>query len=241
MSDAIVANSSAVRDEVVGGEGADERKLRVIRNGVEIPPAVDAATRLALRTELGIPPGTLAVGTVANLLPGKGHDLLLEAVRRVASERADAQFFLVGDGYLRPALERRASELGIADRVRFVGSVLDATRLLPAFDIAAHASLAEGLPNAVLEAAAAGLPIVATAAGGTGEIIRDGETGLLAPTGDAAALALGIARLAGSSELRARLGEAARAHATAAFGMERFVREFADLYLELAGRRAMVR
>jgi glycosyltransferase involved in cell wall biosynthesis len=239
MSDAIVANSPQVRDEVARSEGRAERKVRVIRNGVAIPPPVDAATRAARRAELGLAPEAVVIGCVANLLPDKGHDVVIEAAARVAGEGSAVQFVLVGDGFRRPVLERLASTLRVADRVHFVGSVPEATRLLPAFDMLVHASLAEGLPNAVLEAAAAGLAIIATPAGGTVEIVRDGETGLVVPSGDAAAVAAGIARLAESPELRRRLGAAARARASSTFGMDRFAREFADLYLELAARRGL--
>jgi L-malate glycosyltransferase len=238
-SDAIVANSPQVRDAVVQREGADPAMVRVIRNGVEIPRPASAADRARARAELGMPGDALVIGTVANLLPGKGHDELLEAAARVVTAVPAARFVLVGDGLLRPALESRAARLGISGQVVFAGSVPQATDVLPAFDILAHPSLAEGMPNAILEAAAAGLPIAATRAGGTLEIVRDGETGLLVPPGDAEALAAAIVRLSAEPRLRGELGAAARQLATATFGMDRFAGEFAELYRELGRRRGI--
>jgi glycosyltransferase involved in cell wall biosynthesis len=121
--------------------------------------------------------------------------------------------------------------------VTLTGDVLDARPLHGAFDLFASASVAEGLPNSILEAAAAGVAIVATAAGGTVEIVADGSTGILVPVEDGAALEAALIRLAEDPALRSRLGAAARDHVSAAFGVDRFVRETADLYEEMALRK----
>jgi glycosyltransferase involved in cell wall biosynthesis len=139
----------------------------------------------------------------------------------------------VGDGPERAVVERLVRDGGL-DRVRFLGTVADARTLYPGFDVLVSASDAEGLPNVVLEGAAAGLPIVATAAGGTGEIVVDGQTGLLVPVGDPDRLADAVLRVLGDHDLGDRLGGAARDHAVAAFGVDRFVAETAALYEEMA-------
>jgi glycosyltransferase involved in cell wall biosynthesis len=110
-----------------------------------------------------------------------------------------------------------------------------------AFDLVAQASRSEGLPNVLLEAAAAGCPIVATDAGGSREIVVDGRTGLLVPTGDVEALAEALGRAIDDPELRRRIGVAARAHVAGSFGMDRFAREYGDLYEELAAARDLRR
>jgi glycosyltransferase involved in cell wall biosynthesis len=116
--------------------------------------------------------------------------------------------------------------------------VLDVEPLYPAFDVVVQGSIREGLPNGLLEAGAAGRAIVATAAGGTPEIVIDGQTGLLVPVNEPAALAGAIRRVATDLTLRERLGGAAREHVESVFGMERFVAEFASLYETLvAGKR----
>jgi glycosyltransferase involved in cell wall biosynthesis len=132
-------------------------------------------------------------------------------------------------------VECLARAVGI-DRVRFLGTVADARSLYPGFDVLVSASDAEGLPNVVLEAAAAGRPIVATAAGGTGEIVTDGATGLLVPVGDTEGIAAAILRVLDDPGFGEQLGRFARDHAATAFGVDRFVAETGALYEEMAKR-----
>ena len=132
-------------------------------------------------------------------------------------------------------MEALVTQLGI-DRVRFLGAVPDARQLYPGFDVLLSASDAEGLPNAVLEAAAAACPIVATDAGGTREIVDDGLTGLLAPVGDVAGLSAALTRVFQDPDLATRLAGAARAHVARIFGADRFVAETAALYDEMMAR-----
>jgi glycosyltransferase involved in cell wall biosynthesis len=127
--------------------------------------------------------------------------------------------------------------MGLQERVRLTGSMPDPARLYGAFDLVAQASRSEGLPNALLEASMAGLPIVATDVGGTAEVVLDGVTGLLVGSDDVDALGRGLRRLASDVGLRARLGAAAHEHATNRFGMDRFVAQFADLYRTLVAAR----
>jgi glycosyltransferase involved in cell wall biosynthesis len=234
LTDAVVANSHQAARHAIANHRVDPRKVRVIHNGVEAIPEATDAVRRAIRRELAIADDDIAIGCVANLLPVKRHDLLVEAFAAAIRGGPSARLVLVGEGPLRPMLERQIRELGIGERVRLHGSVPDARRIIPAFDVVVQASDREGLPNALLEAAAGGRPIVATDAGGTSEIIPDETTGILVPVGDAGALTAEIRRLVGDVDLRQRMGRAARAHAEGAFGMDRFVNEFASLYEELA-------
>ncbi len=172
------------------------------------------------------------IGCVSNLKQGKGIEDLLEAFALLA-DRDPVRLVLVGDGPRRAQLMDQAERLAVSDRVRFHGLDADPSRLLPGMDLFVHPSESEGLPNAVLEAAAAGLPIVATAAGGTPEIVSDGETGALVPVGDVAAMASAIEALRGDPDRRTRLGAAARHHVRATYGMDRFIAETAALYERL--------
>lgn len=138
---------------------------------------------------------------------------------------------------MRPALEQQVREFGLESRVRLHGTELNPELLYPAFDLAVRASSREGLPNALLEAGAAGRPMLATAAGGSDEIVIDGRTGLLVPVDDGAALAEAIRRAVSDAGLRQRLGRAAREHVATTFGMDRFVAEFAVLYEEQVAAR----
>jgi glycosyltransferase involved in cell wall biosynthesis len=236
-TDAVVANSQSAAAYAVTSHRTDPRRLHVIRNGVEPAAPWSVAERDAKRASMGALAGDVLIGCVANLRVEKRHDALLTTFSELLRELPGLRLILVGDGPCRPDIERRIQALGIGERVHLCGNVPDARPLYPAFDIVVQASESEGMPNAVLEAAAAGRPIVATAAGGTVEIVTDGETGLLVPVDDIGALGSGIRRLVLDDDLRGRVGEAARTRTESMFGMERFVREFAELYEALFQNR----
>ncbi len=235
-SDVIVANSRIILEHVVQQEHMDRSKLRMIHNGVEIPRTMSDEDRLQLRDGWGIGPSDVLVGCVSNYRAGKALDRLIRTVVEAHAVDSRIRLVLIGHGPLREELQALIGQLGAERVVALGGHSPDAAWLCQAFDIFAHASDAEGLPNAVLEAAAAARPIVATAAGGTGEIVQDGRTGILVPVGDSLSLGQGILRLAADDILRARLGAAALEHANREFGMDRFVEETAALYEELVVR-----
>jgi glycosyltransferase involved in cell wall biosynthesis len=235
-SDAFVANSYAVAEDVARRERIPRDRIRVIHNGVELPEPLDEAARSAIRAGWGVPDDARVIGVVGTFKPGKGQDRIVRVMPGILASVPDARLVLLGDGPTRSAVSALASSLGIVGRVVDVGQVPDARPLYAAFDLAVSASDAEGLPNAVLEAAAAGTAVVATDAGGTREIVTDGETGILVPVGDDDALGREVARLLARPDERARLGAAARDHAATAFGVDRFVRETLELYERLAAR-----
>ena len=232
-SDAIVANSRYVLDDVVRREGIDADSIRIIRNGVEIPPPMSPEHRAELRARWGFKPGHVVVGCVANYRPGKGLEHLIEVAGALRTRSPNARYVLVGDEQL-PVLQPLVTSLGLESVVALHGPEPDARALYGAFDVVAQASVAEGLPNAVLEGAAAGRAIVATAAGGTPEIVINGRTGLLVPIGDRDRFEAALLDLICDPDLRDRLGSGARDHAIAEFGMDRFVDETAALYTALA-------
>ena len=239
QSDLIFANAEAVADDVAAREGVDRASIRIIRNGVLIPDPMPAEERRAQRAGWGAADDDLVVGYVGSMRPGKGHVRIVAAMPDLIRQVPNARLVLVGGGPERPVIERRIAELGVGDRVTLTGDVVDARPLFGALDLFVSASIAEGLPNSVLEAAAAGIPIVTTAAGGTVEIVEDGRTGLVVPVDDDPGLRVSLTRLASDAPLRVRLGSAARDHVAAAFGVDRFVRETADLYEEMARRRGV--
>ena len=231
-SHAIVANSESVRRDVIRREGADPEAVVVIRNGVDVLAAPKSGERAEARRLLEQGADDFVFGCVSNLKPKKGVDHLLRAFAALPDGRR-SRLVLVGDGPLREELAELAAQLGIADRVRFHGIALDVWTLLAGMDVFVHPSETEGLPNAVLEAAAAGLAIVATDAGGTSEVVLDGRTGLLVPIGDVEATAAAMGALRDDADRRATLGSAARSHVQVAFGMERFLAETTALYERL--------
>jgi glycosyltransferase involved in cell wall biosynthesis len=240
-ADAIVANAYAVRDDVLRHERVSPARIRVIHNGVVIPPPLADDERERIRREWGIGSDELLVGAVANLKAGKGHDALVEVAAKTRDALPQARYRVVGSGPELAALQGAVDGAGLADRFRFLGGDPDGRALLGAFDVVVHPSEAEGLPNAVLEAAAAGRAILATDAGGTREIVESGATGVLTAIGDRDAIAAGLVRLGHDADLRLRLGAAARDHASRVFGMDRFVAETAAMYEELAIRKGIFR
>jgi len=216
------------------------------RRGRAILPGIDLARyersgRAAARTLLGADGDEVLVGSVARLQPWKGQHLLIEAMPAILQAEPRARLVVVGGtpggfsaGY--PArLERLARELGIEDRVRFFGQRDDVPALLPGLDVFVAASFAEPFGLTTVEAMAAGVPVVATDAGGVPEIVVDEESGLLAPAGDAAAIARAVIRILTEDGLGARLATAGRDRARHDFDISRYVRETEALVRALAG------
>jgi len=206
LIDATIAVSNDVRDSLVRAAGLPRRRIRVIRNGINLarPPAATD----------GLPPrepGEVRIGYFGRLSPEKGVHVLLQAFAALADDVPHARAFIVGDGPDRAALEALAGRLGLGERVRFLGFRSDARALMGQVDVVAHVPLYEGFGLVVLEAMAAGRPVVTSdAPGGLRDIVRPGETGLVVPVGDIGATARALRCLAWAPELRQRLGRAGR-------------------------------
>ncbi|AUX48869.1 hypothetical protein SOCE26_104120 [Sorangium cellulosum] len=233
LTDRVVAVSDDARAVALDVERVDPAKVVTILNGVdtEVFRPGDAG---AARARLGVPAAGYHVGCVARLSPEKDHATLLAAFARLREVRPDAHMTLIGDGQLRPALEQQASRLGLGGAVTFAGTRGDVAELLPAFDVFALASLTEGISLTLIEAAAAGLPIVATRVGGNPEILREGETGLLVSPGAPETLAAALEAVAVRDD-RAEMGLRGRARVVERFGIERMARAYEDLYDEVLG------
>jgi glycosyltransferase involved in cell wall biosynthesis len=231
-TDLVIANSEAVRRHAVHAEGIASERVVIIPNGVDLQ-RFGGGPDPSLRASLGLDAGAPLVGVTANLLDYKGHGYFLDAWRSVRRADPRAQALLIGDGPLREELEGRIRALDLGGSVRLLGSRPDVPALLALVDLVAHPSLEEGFPNAVLEAMAAGKPVVATAVGGTPEAVVHGETGLLVPARDSGALAEAMTRvLACPAEARA-LGEAGRRRVAERFGLAAMVRRHEALYERL--------
>lgn len=206
-------------------------KIQVVRNAVDVERFQQPRSE-RLRAELSGGRELPIVLTCARLDDSKGHQFLF----RAAAAIPDALFALAGEGPLRAQLEAEAAALGLGDRVVFLGRRNDVPDLLASCDVFVLPSLYEGTSLAVLEAMAAGCPVVSSAIGGTDELIEDGVSGLLVAPGDAAALAAAIARLLGDPELRASMATRARRHAQADFTREEMARRVEGVYAEVVGR-----
>jgi sugar transferase (PEP-CTERM/EpsH1 system associated) len=234
LCDRVVAVSDDAAAVALGVERVRADKVITIGNGVptdEFRPRGDGA---AARRLLGVPPGGFHVGCVARLAAVKDHGTLLEAFARLRVALPDAHLTLVGDGPERASLEARRALLGLDHAVTFAGARADVAPLLAAFDVFALASRSEGMSLTLLEAAAAGLPVVATRVGGNAEVVVAGETGLLVPPGEPGALASALAAVAANPH-RAALGAAGRARVEHRFGVARMARAYAELYTEVLG------
>jgi len=209
--DQIVTVSRAIRD-ACESVGRPRRPVEVVPNGADTRVFLPR-DRAEARARLGLPDDGPVVSYVGKLVPRKGVDALIDAMGLLARRPSGAPLLAaVGIGELRPSLEARARELGVADRVRFAGKVPhdEVAWWIAAGDVFVLPSLSEGLPTVVCEAMACARPVVATAVDGTPEIVEDGETGFLVPPRDPPALAAALGRVLDDPPLAARL--AARAH-----------------------------
>jgi L-malate glycosyltransferase len=236
----VLVNSEAIRDHLLAGGHIAPEKIVVIRNGLSDAAeraALDddgrAKQRAALLRELNLDEGAKLIGLVARLQPVKGHRYFIEAAGRIAAVEPNAHFLLVGDGALRREIEEQAERLGVKHRVHLLGDRKDAASIAAGFDVAALASLHEGLPNAVMEAMAAGAPVVATAVGGTTELVIDGATGFLAPPADAEAMARRILDALRDPDRSARMAAQGRRRVLSQFGMRLMIESVERLYDEM--------
>lgn len=216
----VVANSSAARAQLEV-EGVPRHRLRLIPNGLDLARFTPQPPPTAIRR----------VVTVANLRAEKGHDTILAAVPAILARHPDATFTFAGDGPRRDALETLARALGVSERVRFLGECHDVAPVLAASDLFVLPSRSEAFPNAVIEAMAAGVPVVVSNVGGIPEVVRHGENGLLVPPDDHEALADAVLGLIDRPDHAAALGAAGRRDVARDYTIERMVERFEDLYL----------
>lgn len=225
----VVANSEAVRQDSLATERLRPSQVRVIHNGVRRAEAM--GPRTLAREALGIPTDAIVATVVANLIAYKGHEVFLHSWAK--SWRPGAVALLVGDGPERARLERIALSLGLpSGAVRFLGTRADVPDVLGATDLFVLPSFEEGFSNAILEAMAAGAPVIATDVGGNREAVVDGVTGLIVAPRDVAALADALSRLLGNADVRRRLGRAGRTRAEQIFSIDAMVHGYESLYEE---------
>lgn len=232
---AVIANSRRVMEFTRGLYGVDERRLHIIPNGVDLtdPRAGREGARAAARAALRLPDDAVVVGTIGRLSPEKNPRLFLEMAARVAAVTRGSLFIMVGDGKEMGELRGRAERLGLSDRLMLLGARQDVGSLLSGFDLFVSPSDTEGMPNAVMEAMAAGLPVVATRVGGTDEVVEEGSTGYLVERGDLAALTERTAQLVADPEARRLMGRRGRERVEREFSIQRMVTSTMALYDEV--------
>lgn len=232
----VIALGPMQRDELVRERIAPSARIAIVPLGLDLS-RFEGIERAAARATLGVAPGATVVAAIGRLVPIKRIDRLVEAFALARVQAPSLELWLIGDGSERRALETLAASLGLSSAIRFVGWS-DATPVwYAASDIIALTSEREGTPLALIEAAAAGRPVVAMAAGGVADVVVDGLTGYVVPVGDVAAFADRLAALACDPVGRAQMGASAPAHAQA-FDGDRLVDDLDRLYRQTIHERA---
>ena len=234
-TDLLIANSEAVRRDVIRQERVSPAKIRVVYNGVQLSQP-DEQRRRELRAQLNLADRGPVVAVVANFIAYKRHDILFSALPALVAEFPTLVLLMAGEGPLESHFEAHVRSSGLGETVRFLGARAEASDILSLADVAVHPSETEGFSNAVLEAMAAAKPIVAVRVGGNAEAIVEGETGLLVPVGDAAALGQAVLAVLRNPDAARAMGEAGRARVVRLFSIERMVAEYEQIYDEIGTR-----
>jgi glycosyltransferase involved in cell wall biosynthesis len=238
LADVVMVNSEAVHREVERTERPREGKFRRIYNGVVPIPTWTPVEIASFRAREGLPPRAPVAVCVSNFFEYKGHEDLVKAAAQVVGELPDLTYVLIGrDAGSLEAVRALAKDLGILQRFRFIGARFDVPDFLRAADLFVHPSHQEGFSNAILEAMAAGLPVVACDVGGNPEAVVDGVTGRLVPSRCPGRLAGAMSELLGDEGKRRAMGEAGRRRAEERFSLGRMVAEVEAMYDSLVPRK----
>jgi glycosyltransferase involved in cell wall biosynthesis len=236
-ADMLAACSRGVREHITA-QGIPQDRTRVVYNGIDLAALERLRPLAEVRRDMAISDGRPVVGVAAHLTPKKGQKYLVQAVALLGDRRPDLLCYLLGEGEKLSELSQLAADLGIADRIRFMGYRPDAVDLMQAMDIVILPSVSkEGLGLCLVEASALGKAVIGSDAPGINEVIDSGRTGLLVPPGRADALAEAIDSLLADAALRERMGQAGRKRVADIFTLDKMVAQTEALYYELIQRR----
>lgn len=225
--------SEALRAELVDVIGIDPDRVTTVHNGLALGPFLAGGDRDAARRRYGVPEGARAFGLAARFAPQKALDVLVAASVPVLERDPDAWLVLAGSGPLLESVKTQARASSVRDRILFPGYEADVPGLLASLDVYVTSSITEGLSLALIEAMAAGLPVVATRVGGNPEIVEDGVTGLIVQAGKPGPLTDALTRLLFDAALRRAMGAAGRARVLAEFDEGRMLDRIASVYREV--------
>ncbi len=231
LARAVVANSQAGAQVAVAAGLVATDKVSVIPNGIF--PSALSVSREEIRQRLGLPPEVTIVLSVGRLVWEKGYDVTLEIARHTGTWHPAPHFLIAGDGPLRNTLGQQIHASGLVERAHLLGERRDIPALLAATDVYLNTSVSEGLSNSIMEAMAAGVPVLAAAAGGTSELIQERKTGLLFPPGDLATAVMKLDWLTRDLRLRSRLGQQGRQHIATNYSLDVMVSRLERLYQNL--------
>jgi glycosyltransferase involved in cell wall biosynthesis len=233
-----IANCYAVKDKMTQQGSLPDGKIEVIYNGLDLSIYQKSHNDKVLRKELGVEDDVPLVGMIANFnFEIKGHRCFLEAAKGVMEKVRDVEFLLVGDGPLRNQYKEMAQNIGIKEKVHFLGERPDVPAILSHLAVSVLSSTSEGFSNVILESMAAGRPVIATKIGGSPEIVVDGVTGYLVPPGDSLAMAEAITELLQDPDKARAMGSAGRKVVKEKFTVETMVKKYEELYASLLEHR----
>jgi sugar transferase (PEP-CTERM/EpsH1 system associated) len=232
--DHVVSVSSRLAERMAGQIGFPLERIQTIRNGVDLSRF--GAGREVCRAALGFGTDDFVIGTAGRLVEVKDQRSFVASASRLRLEGLRFVALIAGEGPLRPALERQIRESGLDGHVRLLGHRPDIQNVLAALDVFVLSSTSEGLSNTILEAMAAGVPVVSTRVGGADELVDEPRTGILVPPSDPAALARAVGSLAADPARRRSMGAAARQRALREFSLERMLADYERLYVGCLAR-----
>jgi glycosyltransferase involved in cell wall biosynthesis len=232
LYDRVICISEGIR-QVLLSEGVAADKAVTVRSAINVDDWQQDCQRTSFDQKFHTQPGQLVLGIVAQLIPRKGHSLLLQAMQQLATEYPQLQLVCFGKGPLKDALQQEASERGLQERVQFVGFRNDLQNWMGCIDVLVHPALMEGLGISLIQAAACAVPIIASRAGGMPEIVRHEQNGLLIEPGDLDALVQALKRLIDEPETRQQFGQAGRQLVQSEFSIDAMVQGNLAVYQQL--------
>jgi glycosyltransferase involved in cell wall biosynthesis len=240
MTDKIVAVSEDVKKDIIRYGKVEPSKIVVIPNGIDTEKFNPKGNFADIRKEFSIKKGALVAGFVGRIVLAKGLEYLIDSIPYIKEECKNIKFLIIGEGSLVERLHEQAKENKVYDYIIFAGGRRDIPDILSCIDVFVMPSIAEGLPNALLEAMAMGKPIIATEIGGIPEVIKNGVNGLLVPPRDPRALATAIKGLIGNDQLAAQMGQAARDLVVNKFSMRSIAQKWQTLYLSILQEKGLM-
>jgi glycosyltransferase involved in cell wall biosynthesis len=232
----LIAVSGKVYREIMACPAIDTARVSMIHNAVDHESFHAPGQREACRAEFGLAPDIVVIGSSGRLEKVKRYDLMLQAFAAVNAGFPGTRLMIIGDGSLKSDLEKLAEKLGVADAVIWTGFRRDIPRLLAAMDIYLQSSVNEGMSLSILEAMAAGKPVVITDVGGARELVEDGRTGVLIPAGSAPAITTALTELLEDPEKRYGLALAGREYITREFGVQQMMESYRRVYETVTSR-----
>jgi glycosyltransferase involved in cell wall biosynthesis len=240
LVDRIETNASAVQQWLHETYKTPLDKIQVILSGIEIEPAATHEQADATRRSLDIPTDDVVILFVGRLEEEKGAEFGVRAFVKIANELPLARFVLVGEGSEQETLEKIVRSEGVGDRINLIGPRDDIPALMAMSEMVFLPSLTEGLSRVILEAMVASRAVVATRVGGSGEVVVDGETGLMVSSRDVNEMADALRKILGDASLSKRMGQAGRKRVETEYSKERYLDQVNNMYVELAGRHTSI-